>query len=142
MAIDRRELIGLAVAAAAGSVGLTAHKPEQQATPPQFIDQWIVKHGGDCCGCAISKNIGNNEYCIVCNECGEQLDVMVSEIAFNRMAEALQRAEHALCFAHGQIAHDGKPERAYPLDFSNELRFIDETLQMAGIESKPLDPLP
>src|SRR5262245_24224412 len=55
------------------------------------------------------------------------------------MAEALQRAEHALCFAHGHIAHDGKPEHAYPLDFSKELRFIDETLTMAGVESKQLD---
>ena len=53
----------------------------------------------------------------------------------------MQGAAHALNFAHGHIAHDGKPEHTYPLDFRKELRFIDETLQMAGVESNKLEPL-
>src|SRR5438128_1165180 len=111
MGINRRDLIagaGLASASAAlGSAGeRTRNDAEEQ---PQFIDHWIIQHGGDCCGCAVSKREGSR-YSIVCNECGEPLDVLVSEVAFNRMAEALQRAQHALTFAHGHIAHDGKPE--------------------------------
>ena len=63
------------------------------------------------------------------------------ELTFNRMVEALQRAEHALNFAHG---HDGEPEYSYPLDFSKELRFIDETLKLTEARSRPLAmrPLP
>jgi hypothetical protein len=46
-----------------------------------------------------------------------------------------------LTFAHGHIAHDGKPEHACTLDFAKEMAFIDETLKMADVGSKVLEPL-
>ena len=103
----------------------------------QLIDHWIIKHGGDCCGCAVSEPDGN----ILCNECGETLDVLVSEVAFQRMAEALQRAHHALASSSGLQTHDGKPEHAFTLDHRQELRFIEEALVLADVESRPLKPL-
>jgi hypothetical protein len=39
--LDRRKLIGALGSAAAG---------------------WIIPHGGDCCGCAVSEECGSNEY--------------------------------------------------------------------------------
>lgn len=89
----------------------------------------------------MSEDAGKDEYKIVCNECGQRLDVLVSEVALNRMAKALLRAQHALSFAHGHIAHDGKPEHAYPLDFQKELRCIDEALKLADIGPRVLNPL-
>jgi hypothetical protein len=68
--------------------------------------------------------------------------VMGSEPVFNRLTEALERARHALTFANGLVAHDGKPEHAFPLDFTKELKFIDDTLRLAKVEPKSLDPLP
>jgi hypothetical protein len=38
--------------------------------------------------------------------------------------------------------HDGKPEHSYVLDHRKELRFIEETLQLADVSPRPLDPLP
>ena len=113
-----------------------------QGKRPQFINQWIIPHGGDCCGCAISEDVGKEKYRIVCNECGEELHVMVSEVTFQRMAEALQRAQHALAFSNNHLVHDGKPEHSYVLDHRKELRFIEETLQLADVSPRPLDPLP
>jgi hypothetical protein len=66
---------------------------------------------------------------------------IVSEVVFNRMAEALQRAQHALVCSSGLIAHDGKPEYAFNLDNTKEIRFIDETLKLADVKPRPLDPL-
>lgn len=54
-----------------------------------FIERWIIPHGGDCGGCIVSENRPNDGYVLKCNECGERVDVMVSEIALKRMAEAL-----------------------------------------------------
>ena len=144
--MDRRELLGAGLAsAAAGIAGTTKVEPSTKAMePPQAAPQlrdWIIKHGGDCCGCAVSRDVGNNKYEIVCNECGEQLDLLVSEVAFNRMAEALEHARHALAFASGHIAHDGKPEYSYELDFTKELKFLDETMRLAKIDPKPRNPL-
>jgi hypothetical protein len=51
--------------------------------------------------------------------------MMVDECVYNKMAEALERAHRALNFASGHVAHDGKPENSYTLDFSKELAFID-----------------
>ena len=59
----------------------------------------------------------------------------------DRMAEALMRAQHPLTFAHGHIAHDGKPKHSYDLDFSKELRFIEETLKLANVQPRVLHPL-
>jgi len=66
---------------------------------------------------------------------------IVSDVVFNRMAEALQRAQHALSFSSGHIVHDGKPEFSYVLDHSKELRFIDETLKLADVEPRVMEPL-
>jgi hypothetical protein len=66
---------------------------------------------------------------------------IVSEAVFNRMAEALQRAQHALVCSSGLIAHDGKPEYAFTLDNTKEIRFVDEALKLADVEPRVLDPL-
>ena len=66
---------------------------------------------------------------------------IVSEVVFSRMAEALQRAHHALVCSSGLIAHDGKPEHAFTLDNSKEIRFIDEALKLADVEPRVLEPL-
>lgn len=100
MGIDRRKLIGAGLASIGTFAGKAGSEPHRQPDQPQFI----VPHGGDCCGCAISKEVGTNKYQIVCNECGEDLDVMVSESTYRRMAEALERAMHALAFAYGHVA--------------------------------------
>ena len=97
----------------------------------------IIKHGGDCCGCAVSKEDGE----ILCNECGQNLDVLVAEVAFLRMAEALMRAHHALTVTSGLIAHDGKAEHSFRLDHAKDLRFIEETMKLADIDFRPLKPL-
>jgi hypothetical protein len=39
------------------------------------------------------------------------------------------------------MAHDGKPEQAYTLDFTKELRFIDHALELAKVEPKALNPI-
>jgi hypothetical protein len=79
-----------------------------------FIERWIIPHGGDCCDCIISENRPNDGYVLKGNECGERVDVMVSEIALKRMAEAFQRAHHALTFASGHVAHDGSARAVVP----------------------------
>ena len=62
---------------------------------------------------------------------------LVSEAVFNRMAEALQRAHHALVCTSGLIVHDG----LFALDNSKEIRFIDETLELADVKPRVLQPL-
>ena len=62
---------------------------------------------------------------------------LVSEAVFNRMAEALQRAQHALVSSSGLIVHDG----LFALDNTKEIRFIDETLKLADVEPRVLEPL-
>src|SRR5438477_11884486 len=96
-------MVGLLPAVAFGRNERTTakHEPKSKPKEVQLIDYFIIKHGGDCCGCAVSQDVGENEYRIVCNECGQELDVLVSEIAFNRMAEALQRAQYALTITSG-----------------------------------------
>jgi len=86
----------------------TAEPARDSAAPFQLIEHVIIKHGGDCCGCAVSKEDGE----IICNECGQTLDVLVSEVAFLRMAEALMRAHHALTATSGLVAHEGSPSTA------------------------------
>jgi hypothetical protein len=66
---------------------------------------------------------------------------LVSVAVFNRMAEALQRAQHALVCSSGLIAHDGKPEHAFELDNTKEIWFIDETLRMADVKPRVMEPL-
>ena len=66
---------------------------------------------------------------------------IVSAAVFNRMAEALQRAHHALVISSGLIVHDGKPEYAFTLDNNKEIRFIDETLRLADVKPRVLEPL-
>jgi len=66
---------------------------------------------------------------------------IVSGAVFDRMAEALQRAQHALVCSSGLIAHDGKPEYSFTIDNTNEIRFIDETLKLAEVEPRVLEPL-
>ena len=159
--MDRREIITGAFASVGAAVAGTAKKKIERIKTEDgshrffeegeeihaavhdenFIEHWIIPHGGDCCGCIVSETLPNNQYILKCNECGERVDVMVSEIAFKRMAEALQRAHHALAFASGHVAHDGMPEHAYTLDFSKELAFIDETLKHAKVEPRVLEPL-
>jgi hypothetical protein len=96
-----------------------------------------IKHGGDCCGCAVSKEDGE----IVCNECGQTLDVLVSEVAFLRMAEALMHAHHALTATSGLVAHDGKPDHSFSLDHAKELRHIEDAMKLADIDFRALKPL-
>lgn len=140
--MDRRKLIACGLASAgAAAAGLSPKGEAPKQESRQFIEHWIVPHGGDCCGCIVSEDAGTDEYRLACNECGQQVGVMVSEVTYSRMAEALMHAQHALAFAHGHMAHDGKPEHSYDLDFSKELRFIDEALRAAGVEPKVLDPL-
>jgi len=67
--------------------------------------------------------------------------IQVSEPIFNRLTEALEEHAHALTFANGLVAHDGKPEHAFPLNFTKELKFIDDTLDWRR-RPKVLDPLP
>ena len=62
---------------------------------------------------------------------------LVSEAVFNRMAEALRRAQHALVISSGLIVHDG----LFALDNSKEIRFIDETLELADVKPRVLQPL-
>ena len=105
--------------------------------PFQLIEHLIIKHGGDCCGCAVSKQDGE----IVCNECGQTLDVLVSEVALIRMAEALMRTHHTLTATSGLIVHDGCSEHCFSLDHTKDLRFIEETLKLADIDFRALKPL-
>src|ERR1700735_2245063 len=146
MNIPRRSVIGMAgMAAGATAIGATTLPARQTAkqapdseAPFQLIEHLIIKHGGDCCGCAVSKEDGQ----IVCNECGQTLDVLVSEVAFLRMAEALMHAHHALTATSGLMAHDGKPEHSFSLDHPGELRFIEDAMKLADIDfraPKPLD---
>lgn len=139
MDIPRRALLGALALATAPNVQPRERKQteERRQTQIQLIDHWIVKHGGDCCGCAVSDAEGK----ITCNECGETLDVLVSEVAFNRMAEALQRAHHALASSSGLQVNDGKPEHSFTLDHSKELRFLEEALKLADVDPRPLHPL-
>jgi hypothetical protein len=142
MNIQRRSVIGMAGMAAGATVldaaTLSARQTGASArdseTPFQLIEHVIVKHGGDCCGCAVSKEVGE----IICNECGQTLDVLVSEVAFLRMAEALIRAHHALTATSGLMAHDGKPEHTFSLDHARELRFIEDSMQLADIDFQAL----
>jgi len=138
-------VIGIAgMAAGATAIGAAAlparqtaqSKPESEASF-QLIQHVIIKHGGDCCGCAVSKEDGQ----IICNECGQTLDVLVSEVAFLRMAEALMRAHHALTATSGLMAHDGKPEHSFSLDHAGELRFIEDAMKLADIDFRALKPL-
>jgi hypothetical protein len=132
------------IAAGATAIGATTlparqtakAEPESEA-PFQLIHHLIIKHGGDCCGCAVSKEDGE----IVCNECGQRLDVLVSEVAFIRMAEALMHAHHALTATSGLVAHDGKPEHSFSLDHAKELRQIEDAMKMADIDFRALKPL-
>ena len=41
----------------------------------------------------------------------------------------------------GLIAHDGKSEHAFELDFRPELRFINEALKLAEVAPRMLKPL-
>jgi hypothetical protein len=66
---------------------------------------------------------------------------IVSEVAFNRMAEALQRAQYTLVLTSGLEAHDGKPEHSFTLDHTKELRLIDEALKLADVKPTVLKPL-
>src|SRR5437660_9017320 len=98
MSIRRRALFVVASLAVAGSTKAGEQKEKPEPKPQlQLIDHWIFKHAGNCGGCAVSDSEGK----IVCSECRQELDVLVSEIAFRRMAEALQRAHHALVISHG-----------------------------------------
>ena len=115
----------------------TAEPARDSAAPFQLIEHVIIKHGGDCCGCAVSKEDGE----IICNECGQTLDVLVSEVAFLRMAEALMRAHHALTATSGLVAHEGKPEHSFSLDHAKELRFIEDSMKLADIDFRALKPL-
>ena len=54
---------------------------------------------------------------------------MVSEITYNRMAEALQRCSTRSGF-RSWARGARRPTGAYTLDFAKELRFNDETLKM------------
>jgi hypothetical protein len=145
MNIPRRSVIGMAgMAAGATAIGAAALPASQTAktepaseAPFQLIEHLIIKHGGDCCGCAVSKENGE----IICNECGQPLDVLVSEVAFIRMAEALMCAHHALTATCGLVAHDGKPEYSFSLDHAKELRFIEGAMKLADIDFRPLKPL-
>jgi hypothetical protein len=138
-------MIGLAgVAAGAGAIGAAVMPPMR--TPPdqprpephfQLIEHLIIKHGGDCCGCAVSKEDGE----VVCNECGQTLDVLVSEVAYLRVAEALMRAHHALTASSGLVVHDGKPEHSYSIDHSKEITFIEDAMQLADIDFRAMKPL-
>lgn len=123
-------------AAGLASAGLATAKTSEPKpvtdSQPQLGD-WGINHAG-CCGCAVSVDAGNDEFTAICNECGDELNVMVNELAFRKLTEALQRAQHALNFASGSIAHDGKPEHSYTLDFRKELKFIDEALQAARVD--------
>lgn len=103
----------------------------------QLIDHLIIKHGGDCCGCAVSKEDGE----IICNECGQTLDVLVSEIAFMRMAEALMHAHHSLTATSGLVAHDGNREHSFSLDHAKELRHIEDAMKLADIDFRASKPL-
>jgi len=143
MDIPRRKLFG-ALAGVATATAATAKTGEQKVNEEAaFADfaSWAIPHGGDCCGCAIVKAVGDNEFIFVCNECDEQLDAMKSEITYDRLVEALQRAHHALTTSSGLVAHDGKPEHAFTLDHTKELRFIDEALKLADVEPRVLEPL-
>jgi hypothetical protein len=72
----------------------------------------------------------------------EKTNLTDSEPVFNRLTEALERARHALTCANGLVAYDGKPDQAFTLDFTEELKFIDETLATAQVQPKILKPLP
>jgi uncharacterized Zn finger protein (UPF0148 family) len=139
MGTTRRSLLAaMGLLGTGGAAPAADGEPKGSASEPlQLIDHWIIAHGGDCCGCALSEPDGR----IVCNECGEELDVLVSEPTLNRMAEALERAHHALTISSGLEVHDGKPEYCFRLDHEKELRFIEETLRLADIDPKPLEPL-
>jgi hypothetical protein len=146
MSIPRRSVIGMAgMAVGATAIGTTT-LPARQTTEPapaseapfQLIEHVIIKHGGDCCGCAVSKEDGGR---IICNECGQTLDVLVSEVAFLRMAEALMRAHHALTATSGLMAQDGEPQHSFSLDHAKELRFIEDAMKLADIEFRTLNPL-
>lgn len=126
-----------AIGASALPVSQTAEPARESEGPFQLIEHWIIKHGGDCCGCAVSKEDGQ----IMCNECGQTLDVLVSEVAFLLMAEALMRAYHALTATSGLMAHDGNPEHSFSLDHAGELRFIEDTMKLADIDFRTLNSL-
>jgi len=138
-------VIGMAgMAAGATAIGATALPGRQNAktepdfeAPFQLIEHLIIKHGGDCCGCAVSKEDGE----IICNECGQTLDLLVSEVAFLRLAEALMHAHHALTATSGLMAHDGKPEHSFSLDHAKELGFIEDAMKLADIDFRTLKPL-
>ena len=103
----------------------------------------IIAHeslGAVCCGCLVVRGRGQQAE-ILCNECGQTLDVLVAEVAFLRMAEALMRAHHALTATSGLTAHDGKPEHSFSLDHAKDLRFIEETMMLAEIDFRALKPL-
>jgi hypothetical protein len=124
-----------AIASAGVSMAGTS-KVHSESKDENVIERWIVPHGGDCCGCIVPQGSSQQRYVFMCNDYGEQADVMVSETVYNRMAEALQRALHVMSFAHGHEAHDGKPEHSYTLDFAKELRFIEETWKTANVEPR------
>ncbi len=138
-------MIGMAGMAAGATVICATTLPARQTAktepasdvPFQLIEHLIIKHGGDCCGCAVSKEDGE----IICNECGQTLDVLVSDVAFIRMAEALMHAHHALTATSGLMAHDGKPEHSFSLDHAKELRQIEDAMKLADIDFRALKPL-
>ena len=72
----------------------------------------------------------------------ERSSLQGSEPVVDRLIEALERARHGLVSAHGLMAHDGKPDQAFTLDFAKELKFIDETIATAQVQPMPLKPLP
>src|ERR1700691_263502 len=135
-------MAGIAAGATAIGAATLPARQSAKAEPEsdagfQLIEHLIIKHGGDCCGCAVSKEDGE----IICNECGQTLDVLVSEVAFIRMAEALMHAHHALTATSGLMAHDGKPEHSFSLDHARILRIIAVAMKLADIDFRTLKPL-
>ena len=59
-----------------------------------------------------------------------------------RFVDALLLARYALTIYHGvTVIGDDENGSTWPLDFSHELRHIDEVLQMAGVDTtRPLRP--